>query len=306
MNTDKINQLTTLTLATLLATACVGEPVLEKKVLVIGIDGVRPDVLAQLETPNIDALIATGCYSDDIQTGAQTISGPGWSSMLIGAWPDKHQVVDNDFTPNNYAEFPDFLTRLERANPQLLTFTIVDWPPLGTDASGGPLLSGEIDSKVNVSGDELGYPQADSFSVGMAARVLEENGPDASFVYIGNPDVAAHEHGGQSEQYFDAIRTADSQVGQLVAGIQNREDYAGEDWLILISTDHGHKDEGGHGGTSAEETTVFYLASGPSAISGRCDVHANIVDVAVTAMAHMGVTADSSWLLDGRVTGLRR
>ena len=73
--------------------ACTGESAREKKVLVIGIDGVRPDVLPQLETPNIDALIADGCYTGAIKTGAQTISGPGWSSMLIGAWPEKHLVV---------------------------------------------------------------------------------------------------------------------------------------------------------------------------------------------------------------------
>ena len=286
--------------------ACTGEPAREKKVLVIGIDGVRPDVLAQLETPNIDALIADGCYTGAIKTGAQTISGPGWSSMLIGAWPEKHLVVNNDFTPNNYAEYPDFLTRLELANSELMTFAIVDWPPLGTTASGGPLLSDAVDSRVNVNGDELGYPQADSLSVGMAARVLESEDPDASFVYIGNPDVAAHDHGGQAVEYFEAIRTADGQVGELIAGIRNRATYAQEDWLILISTDHGHKDEGGHGGTSVEETTVFYLASGPSAIRGTCEAHANLVDVAVTALAHMGVEAETSWLLDGRVTGLRR
>ena len=102
-----------------------------KKVLVIGIDGVRPDVLAEVDTPNIDALIADGTFTDDVQSKAQTISGPGWSSMVIGAWPDKHLVTDNDFTGNNYAKYPDFLTRLEWVAPEISTFAVVDWPPLG-------------------------------------------------------------------------------------------------------------------------------------------------------------------------------
>jgi predicted AlkP superfamily pyrophosphatase or phosphodiesterase len=72
-----------------------------KKVLVIGLDGVRPDVLAQVNTPNIDALITDGAFADRVTTKAQTISGAGWSSMLTGVWPAKHRVVNNDFTPND-------------------------------------------------------------------------------------------------------------------------------------------------------------------------------------------------------------
>ncbi|MYI46110.1 MAG: hypothetical protein F4123_07030, partial [Gemmatimonadetes bacterium] len=33
------------------------------RVLLIGIDGVRPDVLAEVPTPNIDALAAAGWYT---------------------------------------------------------------------------------------------------------------------------------------------------------------------------------------------------------------------------------------------------
>lgn len=276
-----------------------------KKVLVIGLDGVRPDVLAEVSTPNIDALIADGFFVDDIQSKAQTISGPGWSSMLTGAWPDKHHVVNNDFTGNDYASYPDFLSRLELLNPEYGTFAVVDWPPLGTTESGGPLISDTIDAKLNFNGEEVGYVYADSQSVAASARYLSNQNPDAAFVYIGNPDVAAHEHGGRSPQYYASIEIADAQVGMLIRAIHGRPTYGDEDWLILISTDHGHRDEGGHGGTSPEETTVFYLASGPAAARGAIDAEPNLVDVAVTAMAHLGVAADPAWNLDGKVAGLK-
>ena len=38
-----------------------------KKVLVIGIDGCRPDALAQAATPHLDSLIAGGIYADNTQ-----------------------------------------------------------------------------------------------------------------------------------------------------------------------------------------------------------------------------------------------
>ncbi|MGD8867308.1 MAG: alkaline phosphatase family protein, partial [Gemmatimonadales bacterium] len=132
-----------------------------KKVLVIGLDGVRPDILAKTETPNIDALITVGAFSDSVTTRAQTISGPGWSSMLTGVWPEKHRVVSNDFTSNDYADYPDFLTRLELVDRDLSTFAVVDWPPLGGPESGGPLISDTVDLKIMFDGEEAGYHVAD-------------------------------------------------------------------------------------------------------------------------------------------------
>ena len=288
----------------LLAAAC--SRTQTNKVLVIGLDGIRPDVLAEVSTPNIDALIAEGFFVADVQSKAQTISGPGWSSMLTGVWPEKHLVTNNDFTGNAYASYPDLLTRLELERPELQTFAVLDWPPLGTTASGGPLIGDGIDSKLNFDGDEVGYARADSQSVAAAVRYLRDQNPDAAFVYIGNPDVAAHDHGGRSPEYYASIEMADAHVGELIRAIRGRASYQAENWLILVSTDHGHKDEGGHGGTSPEEVTVFYLASGPVAKRGSEGADPNLVDVAVTAMAHLGVEPDPAWNLDGKVAGLER
>ena len=74
---------------------------------------------------------------------------------------------------------------------------------------------------------------------------------------------------------------------------------------MLVSTDHGRTSDGGHGGDSPEERTIFFLASGPAAIHGRPQSPVHIVDVAVTALAHLGITAEPAWGLDGKVVGIR-
>ncbi|MFQ5529595.1 MAG: alkaline phosphatase family protein, partial [Gemmatimonadota bacterium] len=165
-----------------------------KKVLLIGIDGVRPDVLAEVPTPNIDALIATGAFSSQANSTRPTISGPAWSSMLIGVWPDKHGVSSNDFTGNRYSEYPDFLTRLERIKPDVETFVAADWLPLVTDDSGGPLITGEVDRMVVNDGYDLGWAEADELGVLAAVAVLRDGDPDAMFVYLGNPDETSHQN----------------------------------------------------------------------------------------------------------------
>ncbi|MCZ6918668.1 MAG: alkaline phosphatase family protein [Gemmatimonadetes bacterium] len=276
------------------------------KVLVIGLDGIHVGVLATTSTPNIDSLAAAGAFSDAAQTLVRTVSGPGWSSMLIGARSDKHLVTSNELTGHNYAEYPDFLTRLERINPAYNTFAVLDWPPLATTASGGPIISDAVDVKLFFDGSVDGYGWADSTSVAAAVEHLLNEDPDAAFVYIGAVDEVAHATSTHGPEYRAALELADAYVGALAAAVRRRPTYIDEDWLILISTDHGRDERGGHGGDSPGERTIFYLASGPSTVQGKITETPYIVDVAVTALTHLGIEIDPEWDLDGKAVGLRR
>ncbi|MBT8462267.1 MAG: alkaline phosphatase family protein [Gemmatimonadetes bacterium] len=282
------------------------EEALRKKVLLIGLDGVRVDIMAMVDTPVIDSLAAAGFFSDEAKTRVRTVSGPGWSSMVIGARTDKHRVDSNNFEGNEYATYPDFLTRIEREKPELNTFAVTDWPPLGTTDSGGPLFGDEIDVKITFDGEADGYRLADSLSVETAVRELRDTQVDAAFIYLGDIDVVAHETNSRSPQYKAAIEWADTRVGILLQALRERPTYDREDWLILMSTDHGRNDAGGHGGNSPSETTIFFLASGPSVEPGTTDCPPEIVDVAVTALAHMGLGPDPAWNLDGQIRGLKK
>lgn len=276
-----------------------------RKVLVIGIDGVRPDILARVSTPNLDALARRGVMIRDARTGFPTVSGPGWSSFLIGVWPDKHGVTNNDFTGKRYDIYPDFLTRIEEVRPELSTFAIADWTPLVQAADGSPTISDRIDDRRVLDGYELGWVEADEETVVQAVDVIRGGDPDALFVYLGNPDETSHEHGSIGAEYRASIALADRQVGRLVAAVRQRPTYASEDWLILSSTDHGRRADGGHGGDTPEERTIYFLASGPAVEAELVPDSVFIVDVAVTALTHLGVPIDPAWNLDGRSVGVR-
>ncbi|MCA9021440.1 MAG: alkaline phosphatase family protein, partial [Planctomycetaceae bacterium] len=107
-----------------------------KRVLVIGMDGTRPDALMQAKTPTFDRLIREGAFTDQAQILGKryqkndTISGPGWSSILTGVWADKHGVHDNDFKGKNYELFPHFFKRLKRERPDAQTVSFVSWEPI--------------------------------------------------------------------------------------------------------------------------------------------------------------------------------
>jgi hypothetical protein len=278
-------------------------------VLLIGLDGVRVDVLADARTPNLDALAAAGFFADSVRTADPTVSGPCWSSMLTGVWPAKHGVLGNEFSmvmvASGAAIYPGAaLIDYAASKAAMLATAVVDWPPLGSPASGGPLLSSRVDRIELFDGDSLGYHAADSMSVDAAVRALAEADLDAAFVYLGDIDVVGHEHGTLGPEYRAAIEWADTRVGMLVDAVRRRETFDGEDWLVIVSADHGQTDAGTHGGESAIERTVFLIVSGSSAAAGTTTREGNVVDVAATALAHLGVVIDPEWGLDGWPVGL--
>ncbi|NED81330.1 nucleotide pyrophosphatase, partial [Streptomyces sp. SID11233] len=120
------------------------------------------------------------------------------------------------------------------------------------------------------------------------------------FVHLDNVDHAGHSYGAASNQYLQALATVDAQLGQLLDAVRGRSSYAREDWLVLVTTDHGHTDAGGHGGNTLPERQTFLVASGGGLPAGSVRYDVRMPDVAVTALAHLGVPIDPAWGLDGR------
>ncbi|MFC5659102.1 alkaline phosphatase family protein [Streptomyces nogalater] len=263
------------------------------KVLVIGLDGALLSRIKDADAPHLDALMAagltapSGIYANPL---APTLSGPGWSTILTGVWPDKHNVKDNAFTGARFTRYPDFLTRAETANPALSTYAVASWAPL-TDT----VFSAKVDTRVSTPGAEY-----DTGTTSRAVARLRDGDPDAVFVHLDNIDHAGHTYGAASRQYLDAIHAADAQVGQIVAAVKARPSYAAEDWLIMVTADHGHTDAGGHGGSTLQERQTFLIATGPTLAPGSVRHDVKMPDVAASALAHLQIALDPAWELDGR------
>ena len=220
------------------------------RILLIGIDGVRADALIAAETPHMDALMENAVYSTDALNDDVTSSGPGWSGVLCGVRSDKHLVASNDFSGNNYAEFPPFLHRVEDWNSALQTFSICHWAPINDD-----IIDGGADFILNTTSDGAVRDAAVS--------ALESNDPDVMFLHFDDVDYAGHAYGYSPNisSYTQAIETADALVGDVMESLTNRPNYANENWLVLVTTDHGGLGFS-HGGSSIEEQNVFFIASG--------------------------------------------
>ena len=256
------------------------------RVLVIGVDGVRLDVLRASSTPNIDAVAAAGFLAPiRIDDGTPTWSGPCWATVATGVSADKHGIHHNVFTGHRLAEYPDFLT-LASLSGRRSYLSVGSWEPLATAACGGPLFAAP--DRLTFTSYGTDCDRGDAAAVRDACRELAEADYAVSFVYLGDVDEVGHEHG-VGELYTAALERADERVGALLAAIRSRPEYATENWTVILVTDHGHVDEGGHGGGSDAERTAWVAASGPGIEAGAAHGPVRHVDIAAHVFETLGM-----------------
>lgn len=298
----------------------------QPKVLFIGIDGVRSDALQQANTPNIDTLMAHGLYTFDSWHCGATSSGASWSTMLTGVWEAKHQVTNNSYTNPNYANYPYFPKRAKECLPNLKAVQIITWDPMNDPTNSNNTAGYVFNSGFNQSIDAGTHGQG---AVTAAAKIqLNDPNLDILFIHYDETDAAGHSSGFNpaNAQYMNAIQTVDQEIGEVLEKLYQRPTYAQEDWLILLTTDHGGIGTT-HGGQSNTERHIWWVASGPSVPHlqitgpdpGSYYMPSNpvdttllnntpvLTDIAVTALAHImkGSGCESpetnpAWNLDGK------
>jgi hypothetical protein len=280
-----------------------------RHVLLIGVDGTRYDALQKAETPNFDRLIKAGALSDDCQILGEryqkneTISGPGWSSILTGVWADKHGTQDNDFKTPNYKEYPHFFQRVKGANPKAFTVSIDSWEPIKTYI----VSDADINESFAKAKDEH-ESELDKRVLKRGIEVLKNENPTAMFFYFHQVDSTGHGRGFHPTvpEYITAIENVDAGLGQLIEALESRPNRANEDWLVVICTDHGGrgtKHSGGH--TYPEIRQTWLICWHPGETIGKTLPPTEHVDIVPTLLEHLQVPVQAEWKLDGKPVGWR-
>ena len=103
-----------------------------KKVMLLGIDGIRSDALhiaiAQNLLPNFKKFINTGYSNFNVQSLRTTLSVPCWKSILTGRI--SHGLTENNFVKNHTTDTSDIKHIqhvIHEHDPSLQTHTITSW-----------------------------------------------------------------------------------------------------------------------------------------------------------------------------------
>lgn len=284
-------------------------------VLVVGIDGVRYDTLRRVATPALDAIEREGLLQPAVvDATSPTISGPCWATIVTGVLPADHGITDNDFTGHRLGAHPDVVRLTRDQRPDVATFVAAAWGPLVLTVDGGPLFA---DGGWFPAGDQAHLPDewehVDQAVTDAGVAFLGGVATDAdslAFVYLGGPDEVCHLVG-TGPAYDGFVEDSDRRLGELMAAVANRPSRADEDWTVLVVTDHGHLDEGGHGGQSLEERTAWIAAAGPSvpravAAATPKTQEAELHQADVAAHVHAVLGLDGGDAVVGRPLGARR
>ena len=94
-----------------------------------------------------------------------------------------------------------------------------------------------------------------------AATCISQQAPDLSWIYLWYTDDAFHNHG-YGAFADEAVLNVDSQLRPVWEAIQKRERENDEEWLLIVTTDHGRDSWGvHHGGQSPTERTIWMITN---------------------------------------------
>ena len=280
-----------------------------KKAIFIIADGIPADVIEKLELPNFKKIAQQGGFAKALVGGEKgaysqtpTISAVGYNSVLTGTWVNKHNVWDNDIAAPNY-HYPTIFRLLKTQSPEKKIGIFSSWQDNRTKLVGdGMNETGSINFDYKFDGlelDTINYPhdgerdfmhRIDESVTSEAAKTIRANAPDLSWLYLEYTDDMGHMHG-DSPEFYKAIGYMDKQIGLIWNAIEYRQQNFNEDWLILVTTDHGRDSATGknHGGQSAREKAGWILTNAKGLNDRFIKQESSIVDIMPTIARFMGI-----------------
>jgi arylsulfatase A-like enzyme len=260
-------------------------PSLTRNVVLVSIDGLRPDAIEKFSAPTLQRLIREGSYSLAARTTLPSKTLPSHTSMLTGEPPEEHGVVWNNVTAakTDIVEVPNIFG-LARAHGYATAafFSKAKFQPLqrpGTlDYSQAP-------------GGWWGRWSSER-TVGDIIAHLEKQKPNVLFVHLSDPDRAGHSSGWMSEAYGRAVTSADAALGELLKAADNA--YGGGNYSVIVTADHGGH-EYNHGSDHPLDVTIPWIAWGRGVHPQLLDRPIETTDTAATVLWMLGVQDPESW-----------
>lgn len=252
-------------------------------VVVISVDGLRPDALDQADAPVIDGLRLRGAYSDRAQAVLPSVTLVNHASMISGMAPDKHGISWNELeTDLGLVNGPTVFSVAHQAG--LRSALVAGKPKLEH-----LVLPGSVETFIYA-----GF--LDRQVIDRVLPVIREGLPDILFIHLPDVDSAGHATGWMSQGQLLAIGHTDSLIGEVLAALE--EGGYMERTLLILTSDHGGVGQA-HGGSTPEHTTVPWLAVGPGVPAGL-NLQQEIVayDLAATMLYALNLPLPPQW--DGR------
>ena len=227
-----------------------------KHVILVGLDGFGAYAYPKADMPNLKKLASEGSWGTTTRSVLPSSSAVNWASILMSSTPTQHGYTEwGSQTPeipssvlSQYGKYPSIYTLIREQKPDSKTAVVYSW--------GGIIHILEdqiIDFNVPTEGNE-------DLTAEKAAELIVKEKPEFMFVHFDQPDGAGHQHGHDSEGYYEELKRCDERLGLIVKAI-NEAGIADETILMVIG-DHGGINTG-HGGKDVMEVITPMVVKGP-------------------------------------------
>ncbi len=248
------------------------------RVLLLSIDGFRPEAIELAPMPNLQALMQSGAYSLTAQTIFPSSTLPAHSSMLTGLCPSKHGVDWNDYLPKRgYANGKDIFDLAQAAGMQ--TIMVVGKEKLRQVTEPE---STDFFTYIN---------DRDKVIAGQVVELIPQ-GFDLLFVHFPLADGMGHEYGWLSPEQLSVLYRADEALLSLLQALEA----AGfrQTTLIIVTADHGGHGTT-HGSSLPEDMTIPWIAAGPGIQPGPLTTAVHTTDTAATIAWALNLPIPPEW-----------
>jgi predicted AlkP superfamily pyrophosphatase or phosphodiesterase len=249
-----------------------------RRVIILSIDGLRPDAISLAPMQNLLELMQGGAYSLGAQTTYPSVTLSAHASMLTGMCPSRHGVNWNDYLPENgYAQGTDLFDIASAAGLRTDMYVTKKKLVQLTEPTS-------LDNAVFVNDRDLVLME----------RLLGEFPQDFGvlFIHFGITDGMGHSYGWLSPQYLSVLFRADEALGLLLDELDARG--LRSETLLIITADHGgHAST--HGSNSPEDMTIPWIASGAGIQPRPLTTLIHTMDTAATAAFALGLSVPPEW-----------
>lgn len=261
-----------------------------KRVLIISIDGMRPDIMLRADMPNLHKLYQTGAYSFWARTTPNSITLPSHVSMLTGVDPRKHGIEWNADLPLSKPLYPRVATIFFNAKKAGYTTALV----AGKTKFDMLEVEGTLDA--SIIKDKKGDKDIDIAEA--AGKIVRDRKPEVMFVHFPGADAAGHKYRWGSAEQMKALAAIDIALGALLDACRSAGTLS--ETVVIVSADHGGAGLG-HGPDDPRSRHIPWIANGPGVRPG---LDLNIMDE--TSIRTEDTFATASWLMNipyGKIDG---
>lgn len=252
---------------------------MSEKVLLILVDGMRPDSLEVCGHAFIGKMKETGSYTANAQTVMPSVTLPCHMSLFHSVAPDRHGILTNTYTPQ-VRPINGLCEQLRQSKKSCGLF--YNWGELKDLAKPDSIAYG-----CYISGHIYTYKTANEKITDEAIKYINNSNPDFTFLYLGYTDEAGHAYGWMSDEYIESVYESWDCIEKIVSSIP-------DDYTIMITSDHGGHGRS-HGTDIPEDMTIPLFIKGKGITPAVELKNANIIDIAPTITKLLGVEAADEW-----------